>query len=691
MMFMLLRRITLLGAAGMLLIGTAVAQLSGTYTVGASGTYATIAAAISALNTGGVNGPVVFSLTDAAYSETGANLVINVTTNAPTATNTVTFKPAAGVSPVVTITGCDATNYSAFMISGTSYITIDGSNTSGGTTKDLTFNLNDATNGRRVLYVTGNSDYLTIKNSVFQITAGITGNAGATTTTVGILVYTTTSAVSDSLTILNNTISNSPVIPYLGIYLKGGSAASRMSNAVIQNNIIYARVTSITAQYASVVTDISGNTISTPLSPYGSTGISCSYLSGIANVYNNIIATLSNASTSTTSSAVTGILTSNIKPGTVFNIYNNMISDLAINLNTSGTVAGISLGDTATYLVYQNSIVIPSLSYLPAAADGILSKTTVSTTLKNNIIVNNYDNSVAYGIYKSSTGTLVSNYNDISIPTTSGNVGYYSSAQQSLSAWQTASSQDANSKSVAVTFASSTNLHLSGSSVGDHSLIGTAGLGITTDIDGETRSTGYPYIGADEGETEMPVELTSFAATTTTDGCVQIAWKTATETNSYGFAIERKKLSASWQQVTFLAGNGTSSASHAYQYIDTVAGEGTYLYRLKQIDNDGTYKYSSETEVTLTSIKSFALLGNYPNPFNPSTIIRYQLPQASHVSLKVYNILGREVASLVNDVQDAGDYSVQFNTSKWRLASGVYFYTLQAGNFSKTQKLLLVK
>jgi hypothetical protein len=112
-------------------------------------------------------------------------------------------------------------------------------------------------------------------------------------------------------------------------------------------------------------------------------------------------------------------------------------------------------------------------------------------------------------------------------------------------------------------------------------------------------------------------------------------------------------------------------------------------YRLKQIDFNGQFEYSNMIEVDAGVPTQFALEQNYPNPFNPTTMIRYELPVASTVSLKVYDVLGREVATLVNERQEAGAYSVAFNANA--LSSGIYFYRLQAGNFISTKKMMLVK
>ncbi|MFA6469873.1 MAG: LamG-like jellyroll fold domain-containing protein [Bacteroidota bacterium] len=192
----------------------------------------------------------------------------------------------------------------------------------------------------------------------------------------------------------------------------------------------------------------------------------------------------------------------------------------------------------------------------------------------------------------------------------------------------------------------------------------------------------------------LPVELVSFSAELKTQG-VELVWKTATETNNYGFEIERKVINnqssvISWSKVGFVEGNGTTNTTKEYSFSDKNISPGKYSYRLKQIDRDGKFEYSKAVDVTIASApKEFALEQNYPNPFNPSTMISYQLPVISHVSLKVYDAIGREVAVLVNGVKEGGKYSVEFNASE--LSSGMYFYILRAKGFSQTKKLLLVK
>lgn len=188
----------------------------------------------------------------------------------------------------------------------------------------------------------------------------------------------------------------------------------------------------------------------------------------------------------------------------------------------------------------------------------------------------------------------------------------------------------------------------------------------------------------------LPVELISFIASEN-KGSVVLNWQTATEVNNYGFNVERRVQKEEWKQIAFVNGHGNSNSPKNYSFTDLSLISGKVQYRLKQIDFDGKYEYSDIVEVDLEAPANFALNQNHPNPFNPETTISYQLPSASHVSLKVYDALGREVATLVDEFKQAGNYNSKFSTQNSKLSSGVYFYKLSAGSFSQTQKMLLIK
>jgi hypothetical protein len=186
----------------------------------------------------------------------------------------------------------------------------------------------------------------------------------------------------------------------------------------------------------------------------------------------------------------------------------------------------------------------------------------------------------------------------------------------------------------------------------------------------------------------IPVELTTFTAVDK-DGQIILNWSTATETNNQGFEVQRKSDDEEYQKIGFVAGHGTTAEIQNYSYVDSKIVSGSYTYRLKQIDFDGAFEYSAEVLVDVTTPLEYALAQNYPNPFNPTTVINYSIPEGGYVTLDVYSLLGEKVASLVNEVQEAGRYAINFDASNF--ASGIYVYSLKSGNFNSVKKMLLMK
>jgi hypothetical protein len=221
-----------------------------------------------------------------------------------------------------------------------------------------------------------------------------------------------------------------------------------------------------------------------------------------------------------------------------------------------------------------------------------------------------------------------------------------------------------------------------------------------TDLTSNTIFTIADHTG---GSNVLPVELTSFSASNNSR-TIQIKWVTSTEKNCSKFEIERALLktngeSLSWLNVGSVQASGTSTSTKNYSFTEKNMQAGKYQYRLKMIDYDGSYKYSSIVEVEIALPKKFDLSQNYPNPFNPSTRINYSLSTDSKVVLDVYNLTGERVTQLVNDEQSAGYYSVDFNSSliNKSIPSGVYFYRISAtekvsgNNFSEIKKMMLLK
>ena len=195
----------------------------------------------------------------------------------------------------------------------------------------------------------------------------------------------------------------------------------------------------------------------------------------------------------------------------------------------------------------------------------------------------------------------------------------------------------------------------------------------------------------------LPVELTSFTYKTV-NSSIKLEWETATEVNNNHFEIERRDITPYWVKIGEVKGAGTSTTPNQYFFLDRqFSSNGKYYYRLKQVDNNGQPKYSNEIEVDVNFIPSiYSLENNFPNPFNPSTVIRYYLPFDSNVKLTVYNSLGQVVVNeLSSGLKKAGTYDINFNA--YSLNSGIYFYTIRANStdghhsFTSTKKMILMK
>jgi len=201
------------------------------------------------------------------------------------------------------------------------------------------------------------------------------------------------------------------------------------------------------------------------------------------------------------------------------------------------------------------------------------------------------------------------------------------------------------------------------------------------------------------GENPLPIELMNFTAQLN-NGEVTLFWETATEKNNYGFEIERNTLLSPlsggetkgggvWEKIGFVQGYGNSNSPKEYSFIDSPQGRSKLNYRLKQVDTDGKYQYSNIVEIVIGSPLQYELKQNYPNPFNPQTKIAYTLPVDGFVTLKVFNIIGREVASLANENKKAGSYEIMFEGTG--IASGIYICKMSSANYSSYIKMLMLK
>jgi len=189
--------------------------------------------------------------------------------------------------------------------------------------------------------------------------------------------------------------------------------------------------------------------------------------------------------------------------------------------------------------------------------------------------------------------------------------------------------------------------------------------------------------------TIVPVELTSFSAVLNNE-IVNLSWTTATEVNNQGFEIQRKLDEYEWMTIGFKEGNGTTTEPRNYSFQNNISDvkKSKIYYRLKQIDFNGDFSYSDEVEIS-NFPDVYSLDQNYPNPFNPSTTIKFNLAKAGFATLKLYDVLGKEVAAFINGELEAGPHEVIFDASS--LPSGTYFYTLTSGSFTETRKMMFLK
>lgn len=699
-------------------------QMSGTYYVGAAGTgpggsnpdFPSLRDAFQAINNSNITGDCTFFITSDITEVTtpgGIGLAVNPEPY------TITFKPYTGVQPTITLPYTSDGNSGpsgAFIIGipmenniswndfrTTKNIIIDGSNTAGGTTRDLTItNQTNSVGNAFPITIVGDVSNVTIKNCNIHYKAQTVSTSNLFRAAVQIRgrLQNDISWTPSNITIENNHINaNFPGVSQgvLGIVTVAltPQPTTQVNNLIIRNNKIEGKQRAIGLGWSANTTihnneiilnqNIAATTTNTAIVAANVTP------SSTVNIYNNVISSISSISNGTTAGNI-GI---SIESAGTYNIYNNMIFGFNITAtNPTAFLRGISVtGATANVNLYYNTILMNDIADIgtgSVAFSGIFINNG-TTDLKNNIVVSNEGDFVNYCINRTGTnGTITSNYNNFfRANTTNGNIGYWNnSATPTLANWQTASGQDANSKSKQVTFVSNTDLHLAGSSVGDFDLAGTPIPGITTDIDGQTRHPLFPYMGADEANIPLPVEMISFTANYS-NGKVHLNWVTASEINNSGFDVERNNGNG-FEKIGFVKGNGTTTERATFNFVDDNPGFGKIQYRLKQIDFDGTFKYYGVVEVEANIPTEFSLAQNYPNPFNPTTTIEYTIAKAGIVNLTVYNSLGEEVARLVdNQFNEVGKYTVKFNASE--LASGTYIYRLQVGDVVLIKKMNLIK
>jgi hypothetical protein len=578
--------------------------LSGDKVIKASGgDYATLAAAIADINSKGVSGTLRL-LIDENLTEIGSP---EITSTSLTGNNNLIIKPAAGKTPTVTFTACATTgtkSNTGLAISGTGTnvgnITIDGSNTVGGTTRDMTFALNDGTAGRYGFRLNGQTDTVTIKN-LRILAQAVMATTSSGTRTYGINCLATAAGAADALTVTNCQIGTATAAFYYSLYKPDGGTVPYGLDLNVLNNEIYAQHKGLSVWGADGVSAISGNTITMIGHPTGVyvqnsiNGIYAESWKGTLNITGNkVVKVRARAVSQAALRHLYGILLyyaigSGIT-GQTANITNNFVSNFIYSGDASvanSEIIGIAVDALdQTVNVYHNTVYVnnDSIATNPVAGIRVYDDLGQSAYVKNNIVVNTVNHDSSYAIYVSPIVNSVlkaSNYNDLVVTGANAYTGYYNGAKhKTLANWQTASSQDANSIAVnpADPFGASgmlkslTDLHWFSAPAA--SFNGTPIAGVTTDIDGDARSATVPTMGADE------------------------------------------------------------------------------------------YKASTSVEFDPTVVPRTVVLDqNYPNPFNPTTNVRYAIPQSGHVTLTVVDMLGRNVATLFDGVRSAGSYAATWDAS----------------------------
>lgn len=338
------------------------------------------------------------------------------------------------------------------------------------------------------------------------------------------------------------------------------------------------------------------------------------------------------------------------------------------------------LGNLTQAGVFINNTIVGGDSTIPTI------NTKYISDFKNNVIINPAGGSAVFN----DATSLNSDYNLFYNGGNSNLINYNGVSYSNVQDFYNVTGLDQHSSDQPVNFVSPTDLHLAPTSFGDPLLIGIPDTNVVDDIDGQTRSLTSPFKGADEiFDIPSPVELSAFNSTINLNN-VTLYWTTTSEINNLGFAIERSVNNGEWLNVGFVQGHGTVTTASSYVYVDRNINPDKYNYRLKQIDYNGNYEYYNLSgDVLIGSPDKFKLSQNYPNPFNPSTVINYEIASNSNVQLKIYDISGKEVMTLVNELKEPGRYEATFNGSNF--ASGVYYYKLTAGNFTSVKKMFLVK
>lgn len=646
-------------------------SLSGTYTIGSAYDYDTFSDAVTDLHTKGISGPITFQVSSGTYNERFViKEVIGTSKN-----DTIKFISATGNAADVIIMNTASTAEDNYIVTldSADYITFEKITfTSSGTTYCTIFDIKNEASHNNILdnILTGGAVTTTNYSASLihcdQYSIGVNFNpdsilvSGNTFNNGGIGIYvhaySTSGARIEKFDIINNTFNNQY---YQSLYVR-----ATMNSTIKRNNI--SANTSGSSFYGIHVSQGEKNYLVT----HNTVNISSNGKARGIEIDNH------HASGETESVLIANNMVSSVGTSDVYGIETYNCSDINFYYNSL-----ITDGGTTNYTFFERS---------HYSNDG-------PVDIVNNIFINE-SGGYAFHVEQDEgnldyIGTI--DYNDYY--TTGANLAFWgTTVAVDLNSLRVLNGQDANSVSKAVTFVSSTDLHLAGGSIGDTDLIGIPLAEVTDDIDNDIRNDSVPYMGADENtDNPLPVELTSFTATME-NNTVALNWNTATETNNYGFDIERQDNEEDWHVISFVKGFGTSTTPQSYTFVDNSVRNSSYIYRLKQIDDDATFCHSRAIEISVNLLPDkYHLEQNFPNPFNPSTTILYSIEQLGFVQLTIYDEMGRLVCTLIHKNQSAGEHSIVWDGKDGignRVSSGAYFYSLKVGeNTLISKRMMMVK
>lgn len=673
--------------------------LNGVYLVGAaqvSPNYVSITQAVNDLNLRGVSGPVTFELTDASY--TAATETFPIVFNqfvGMGASNPIVIKPTSNAT--VAITGSSA--QAIFRFNGADYISINGDAT-GNATRDLTVtNTSNAANSAVIWLVSqaagDGAKGISIKNSKIE------GTTAALATTFGIyaagsaISTTGTGADNDSLLVENNLFTK------LGIALyASGTSTNKNKGTTIVKNSIGDVVTANTVNSIGIYimqtngVNISGNllkNINGTGTAIGDGMVGVLLMAGVENavVSKNVIDSVIYAGTGGYGGKGIDVSTGNANSNII--ISNNMVSNIMgdgwnalegdgiVGIRILGTTGGVKILHNTVYLRGDNNrAATATLSAAVYAQGGV-----TNLEAKNNIFINGIVNTLntgskAYSIASAITNpaTVNINYNNYFAFGSQAVFGFLGADVTSLTNWKATLVQDANSVTDSTSFVALSDLHLTGASIGNPIYTCVLIPTITDDIDGHTRPS-FTYMGADDVlNIPVPVKWVSFDGVKTNNNA-KLNWVTASESNNKGFEVERSFDGRSFSFAGFVKGAGNSNIQLSYVFTDVnvfAAGVSKVYYRLKQVDFDGKYNYSTVV-VLFNNTANATAISAYPNPFNTDVNVNLQATKSTTAVIAVFDISGRNLVETSYQVVEGNNNLLISDLAN--LNAGIYFVKIQ--------------